>query len=575
MTRHLTILAVLLGSVAAVASAQDGYSHGRVLSVEPGVTIQRATEGAAEEATPNLPFLPGDRVWTDRAGRAEFQFADGSVLRLDSGSKLDYVAEDGAGGRVILRLWSGAVSLHSRDGHGHPDFGVETPAGVVEVQVRGDYRIDAFGGETRLSVYEGEAAFQGEREVRVQAGERLYARQGEAIGDPQAFDRAALDDFDRWGADREQRPVYAAGQRAYLPAVVSPYAGELDSYGAWYYESEIGHVWRPYVPAGWRPYFDGRWAWTPFGWTWVAAEPWGWAPFHFGRWGYTPMLGWYWIPGNVWGPGWVSWAYGGDYVGWCPLGYRDNPVLFGGRRAARAVPRGTLAVSDQPWVYVRRADFSASDLVQRIQQTVPAGEEMHALPQPHARPDRDLRAAVGGTGTHAAPRHVRPTPGHGDATAQPPLESPTLFPTARRHQRGPEDGAAAARQPAPTVAPRARTGHPARTIAAPEPAVDPARPADARPSEPRPADREVLRRVFGPLSQPRPAEPAERGVSHPLPSAGSERSSRGRPGTGEAPRPAAPRVESRPARPPAEPTQHPAPPDAGQGAARSRKDKDH
>ena len=160
MTRRLTILAVLLGC-ATVASAQDSYRHGRILSVEPGATLQRATEPGAEEALPNLPFLPGDRVWTDRAGRAEFQFADGTVLRLDTGSKLDYVAhDDGGGDRVILRLWSGGLYLHNRDGRGYPDFGIETPAGVVEARVRGVYRVDAVAGETRLSVYEGEAALQ-------------------------------------------------------------------------------------------------------------------------------------------------------------------------------------------------------------------------------------------------------------------------------------------------------------------------------------------------------------------------------------------------------------------------------
>jgi uncharacterized protein DUF6600/FecR-like protein len=562
MTGRLATLAVLLGSMTAVASAQDSYPHGRVLSVEPGVTLQRASEPGSEEAAPNLPFLPGDRVWTDRAGRAEFQFADGSLLRLDSGSKLDYVAHEDVGdGRVILRLWSGGLYLRARDDGGRPDFAVETPAGVVEARVRGLYRLDAKGDGTRLSVHEGEAALLGEREVLVRAGETVEARQGEPVDDAQAFDRAALDDFDRWNADREDRPVYAAGQREYLPAVVSPYAGELDSYGAWYYESEIGHVWRPYVAAGWRPYYDGRWAWTSLGWTWVAAEPWGWAPFHYGRWGYAPMLGWYWIPGTAWAPAWVSWMYGSDYVGWCPLGYRDKPALLGARRADRAVPRGSLAVGDEPWVYVRRADFGASDLVRRIQHTVPAGEEMHAPQQAHARPDHDLHAGLGGTPAHATPRTVKARPDPGDAAAVPRADTAVTFPTARRT----------------AAPPRARTVHPVRTLSAPEPAVDPARAGDGRPAEPRPAEgeREVLRRVFGPLSQPRPAEPAERSISHPLPSAESERSSHGRARTGETAHPAPQRVEPRPARSPAEATQRPATPDPAQGAARPQKDRDH
>jgi hypothetical protein len=99
------------------ASAQEGYEDGRIRFVEPGVTLQRATEAAAEEATANLPFLPGDRVWTDATGRAEFQFPDGSVVRLDSESKLDYAGHDQGTGndeRVLSSGCARALSPASR-----------------------------------------------------------------------------------------------------------------------------------------------------------------------------------------------------------------------------------------------------------------------------------------------------------------------------------------------------------------------------------------------------------------------------------------------------------------------------
>ena len=84
--------------IAAQASAQEyGYDHGRVRLAEGGVTLQRATDTAAEEAQGNAPFLPGDRVWTDGGGRAEFQLPDGALLRLDRRSKLDYITHDGEG----------------------------------------------------------------------------------------------------------------------------------------------------------------------------------------------------------------------------------------------------------------------------------------------------------------------------------------------------------------------------------------------------------------------------------------------------------------------------------------------
>jgi hypothetical protein len=43
---------------------------------------------------------------------------------------------------------------------------------------------------------------------------------------------------------------------------------ELSPYGRWFYYPAYGRCWTPYgVPAGWRPYSDGYWAYTEFGWT--------------------------------------------------------------------------------------------------------------------------------------------------------------------------------------------------------------------------------------------------------------------------------------------------------------------
>ena len=66
--RGLMLAFLALLSLAVPALAQDDYRHGRIRYLEPGVTLQRATETGAEEAVVNLPFLPGDRVWTDANG---------------------------------------------------------------------------------------------------------------------------------------------------------------------------------------------------------------------------------------------------------------------------------------------------------------------------------------------------------------------------------------------------------------------------------------------------------------------------------------------------------------------------
>lgn len=94
----------------------------------------------------------------------------------------------------------------------------------------------------------------------------------------------------------------------------------LSPYGEWI-ELDTGfYAWRPMrVRAGWRPYLDGRWIWTDYGWYWVSYEPFGWATFHYGRWYNDNFYGWIWIPDDVWGPAWVEWRYNDDYIGWAPL----------------------------------------------------------------------------------------------------------------------------------------------------------------------------------------------------------------------------------------------------------------
>lgn len=117
-------------------------------------------------------------------------------------------------------------------------------------------------------------------------------------------------------------PVDQAGPDARQPATpptADTFREGLSPYGSWVQYRDMGWVWRPKVAPGWRPYYRGQWIWTDSGWTWTSDEPWGWATYHYGRWGYDGQLGWFWVPGYVWGPAWVSWRYGPGVIGWAPL----------------------------------------------------------------------------------------------------------------------------------------------------------------------------------------------------------------------------------------------------------------
>jgi len=94
----------------------------------------------------------------------------------------------------------------------------------------------------------------------------------------------------------------------------------LAPYGDWFWLDPYGWVWSPYAkPVDWRPYTDGEWVWTDYGWTWLADEDWGWGPYHYGRWFDDSRNGWCWVPGQEWGPAWVAWREGDGWIGWAPL----------------------------------------------------------------------------------------------------------------------------------------------------------------------------------------------------------------------------------------------------------------
>ena len=541
---------LFLGLAFPARAETDSVRHGRIRYVEPGVSIERSTEASVEEAIPNTPFFPGDRLWTDASGRAEIQFESGSLARLDSASKLDYLAATDGRGDVAIRLWAGGLYLRTQ---GDESIVVDTPGGSVETRQRGVYRVDVAAGEARLSVYEGEATLgDAGNDVHLAGGERSYARRGEETEAPARFDPGEDDVFARWDADRQAREAnFASTSRRYLPPEVDPYASELDAHGSWYFQADVGNVWRPYVSAGWRPYYNGRWCWTAYGWTWVPYEAWGWAPFHYGRWGYSASLGWYWIPGAAWGPAWVSWAVGPEYVGWCPLGYRDRPVLlYDNGYRGYAVPRTVVAIdlsASRAWLTARRVDMTAADLARRATTQSPAQfGDMRVLESAQLRPSRDFRVTDARALANAVPRSdASRKPTIGDVVPELRYDNKTTIPPAipRRSER--QDEHSNDRQEQAATPPAGRGSHPTdarggdrpdphasdRPLARPVPdaAAFPRSwdrlgdrpPNDARRADPRPASGGAPAASVHPTDTRTPAGDRTRGpTASPSPAAG-------------------------------------------------------
>jgi hypothetical protein len=114
-------------------------------------------------------------------------------------------------------------------------------------------------------------------------------------------------------------PQNVAKQPMALPDY-SLFYDRLEPYGRWFEVNGYGYCWRPTITvAGWRPYVDGCWVWSSYGWAWQTNEPFGWATYHYGRWVNLARYGWIWVPGSDWAPAWVAWRQSRDCVGWAPL----------------------------------------------------------------------------------------------------------------------------------------------------------------------------------------------------------------------------------------------------------------
>jgi hypothetical protein len=281
----------------------------------------------------------------------------------------------------------------------------------------------------------------------------------------------------------------------------------LRPYGTWQEAPGYGRVWRPAVATGWRPYLDGRWVWTPAGWTWVSTEPWSWT-LHYGRWAFLPATGWVWLPGSVWGPAWVRWMSFGRFVGWAPLSPFGGPafddyVFVRGRDFCAPRLQPYLVRSDRLPRDVRSHWIDHLDRApQRRWIERESGRRVPVMPERLEHPPqwrRDLSPT---------PRPERPLP-HGDAPSRPPARR---WPDARtREPRGPRhDGVGelpATRRPSRQPPNPLRAERPFRPERTERPWVPKPR-ADGAASRPAPSGHDDVRLPSGPGGRPAPPGPA-------------------------------------------------------------------
>ncbi len=323
-------------------------------------------DGTSDDLAANMPIYSGDRVDSQAGGRVEMQLPDGSMVRLDSGTKIElYDLLDPSfrnPSPTLLGISSGVLQVDIDDARDGDALRIDTPAASIYVLERGSFRIDIDRSDVvRISVERGRVEVAGERDsVIVASGQRASVRPGGRPGAAWRYNVYATDSFDRWVSDRDDLyDVRVARGREYdeLPSEVRPYYSELSRNGRWVYADDWGWVWRPSVDDDWRPYTSGYWSSGPWGPVWVGAESWGWCTSRYGRWDFRRGAGWVWIPGRVFSPAHVYWYYGPEYVGWCPLGWWDRPVHL-----SISFGWGHNWFNDCPWWFVGYDHFYYGDV---------------------------------------------------------------------------------------------------------------------------------------------------------------------------------------------------------------------
>jgi hypothetical protein len=551
---------------------------GRLSDITGQVWMFSPGSGEWVAAVRNRPLTSGDRLSTDAGARAEMRIGS-TTLRLDSGSELEVLQLDDH--RTILQLHSGSTSVRLRERDTAAQFELRTAEGRFRVQRTGRYRFDRQDDTSHVTVYSGQAYFEGPGSaLAVGAGQRAEFWLDNRNAAQYSLTEPVRDAFAAYNNERDQRDDRSVSARYVSPEMTG--VEELDRHGRWEQNADYGPLWIPRVVApDWAPYAAGRWAFVqPWGWTWIDDAPWGFAPFHYGRWVFLRNT-WCWAPGSfvtrpVYAPALVAWVGGprvsvgvsigggggnfGASVGWFPLAPREVYVPTY-RVSPRYVEQVNIThvtnitnittIVNNPQGAVRDFDFANRKFHHAV-TTVPeavmtgrgnvapaAAQWRAANPSPS---DSQARNERGGRRNETSPAPVM-------TMAAPPVASPALQlgnnpPQAPVRQR--EFNPPAASMTAPTMSAPAAASAPAAGLPSPVPRMSRptqrngeegesvSRSPSQRSSDRQPVERERAPEAMRPAPQNSPApaapsmaarppagqrpEPAAASQSRPVPS---------------------------------------------------------
>lgn len=318
-------LALVAGTLPAAGSI-----YGHVSFVDNGAAVLHE-DGSQDDAVVNLPIAPGDTVLTS-GGRCELQFDNGTVVRLDKGSRLRIATVLApsltSSWRITTLELEGGQLYALPQSYSREMFQVTTPNAAVSLksQARATIRLDADGGTSFFSdggkfqlLYGADgrslkkATVRRDKPLAVSADHALRADVAK-----RGLEFAAWNEYVDNHFQKLHRGISKVPPKLKFGNMALTYWAEKWSslFGEWIYDELFGYVWRPAddrFAHEYRPFLHASFTRVDGQLFLVPQEAWGWVPAHMGTWVWMKR-GWTWIPGDWFHSGWV------DYNGLYSLG---------------------------------------------------------------------------------------------------------------------------------------------------------------------------------------------------------------------------------------------------------------
>ena len=307
--------------------------------------VLREGQVRPEVADLNLPIAPGDLIQTTER-RCEIQFDTGTIIRLDRNTelKIETILAQSLSSKDKLTnfiLSKGQIYVMYKRYIRKEIFQIITPNAAVKMNHESVAMIKAKPDKsTDIHVNSGKvyALFGPDEDhigkEKIKKGQAVTVTPDHRTSVPSYVE---IEDFEAWNEEinREFLDLHKGKAMIPLPIQKMPlaiyhFAQKFSNiHGEWIWDSFFGYVWRPFLndqryPWGsWNPYYTGRWTSVDSQLFWVPSEPWGWVPYHLGIWMWDAEKGWLWLPGSLFAPAWVDWAFYFGHFGWRPWMVED------------------------------------------------------------------------------------------------------------------------------------------------------------------------------------------------------------------------------------------------------------